>query len=150
MLRLSLQYVSRWWHLGFRDECVPLSITKFDWSVKIKSIQEIEVGKRWVGSVMGWWKPCKHVRASRHACSSVVLSFFHPKEDLALKFPRITVKRELDDAVVFEMSSKFDKNSSNLAVSWLGDLYITPIYPLQFCIVTSQIVHSFRFVEFNA
>ena len=90
------------------------------------------------------------MRASRHACSSVVLSFFHPKEDLALKFPRIIVKRELDDAVVFEMSSKFDKNSSNLAVSWLGDLYITPIYPLQFCIVTSQIVHSFRFVEFNA
>ena len=87
------------------------------------------------------------MRASRHARSSVVLSFFHQKEDLALKSPRIIVKRELDDAVVFEMPSKFDKNSSNLAVSWLGDLYITP---LQFCIVTSQIMHSFTIVEFNA
>ena len=62
-LRLSLQYVSWWWHLGFRVEYVPLGATKFDWSVKIKSVQEVEVGKRWVGSDMVWWKPCKDVRA---------------------------------------------------------------------------------------
>ena len=110
------------WHLWFREECVPLSTTKFDWSVKIKSMQEVEVGRRWVGSDMSWWKPCKDVRASRRAPSTVVLSFFHQEEDLALKSPRIIVKRELDDAVVFKMSSKFDKNSSNSAVLWLGDL----------------------------
>ena len=122
MIRLSLQYVICWWHLGFRDECAPLSSTKFDWSVEIKSIQEVEVGRRWVGSVMSWWKSCKNVRASRRAPSTVVLSFFHQEEDLALKSPRIIVKRELDDAVVFKMSSKFDKKSSNSAVLWLGDL----------------------------
>ena len=121
-MRLSLQYVIWWWHLGFRVECVPLSTTQFDWSVKTKSIQEVEVGRRWVGSDMSWWKPCKDVRASRRAPSTVVLSFFHQEEDLALKSPRIIVKRELDDAVVFKMSSKFDKNSSNSAVLWLGDL----------------------------
>ena len=122
MLRLSLQYVIWWLHLGFRDECVQLSTTKFDWSVKNKSIQEVEVGRRWVGSVMSWWKSCKNVRASRRAPSTVVLSFFHQKEDLALKSPGIIGKRELDDAVVFKMSSTFDKNSSNSAVFWLGDL----------------------------
>ena len=89
--------------LGFRDECVQLSTTKFDWSVKNKSIQEVEVGRRWVGSVMSWWKSCKDVRASRRAPSTVVLSFFHQEEDLALKSPRIIVKRELDDAVVFKI-----------------------------------------------
>ena len=122
MLRLSLQYVNWWWHLGFRDECAPLSTTKFDWSAKIKLIQEVEVGRRWVGSDMGWWKQCKDVKASRRAPSTVVLSFFHQKEDLALKSPRIIMKRELDDAVVFKMSSKLDKTSSNSAVFWPGDL----------------------------
>ena len=82
----------------FRVECVPLSTTKFDWPVKIKSIQDVEVGTRWVGSDMSWWKPCKDVRASRCAPSTVVLSFFHQEEDLALKSPRIIVKRELDNA----------------------------------------------------
>ena len=122
MLRLSLQYVIWWWHLGFRVECVPLSATKFDWSVKIKSVQEVEVGRRWVGSDMSWWKPCEDVRTSRRAPSTVVLSFFHQEEDHALKSHRIIVKRELDDAVVFKMPSKFDKNSSNSAILWLGDL----------------------------
>ena len=119
MLRLSLQYVNWWWHLGFKVECVPLSATEFDWSVKIKSIQEVGAGRRWVDSDIRWLKPCKDVRASS---STVVLSFFHQEEDLALKSPRIIVKRELDDAVVFKMSSKFDKNYSNSAVLWLGDL----------------------------
>ena len=71
---------------------------------------------------MSWWKPCKDVRASRYALSTVVLSFFHQKEDFTLKYPSIMVKRELDDAVVFKMSSIFDKNSVNSAVLWLGDL----------------------------
>ena len=85
-------------------------------------MQEVEVGRTWVGSDMSWWKPCKYVRASRRAPSVVVLSFFHQEEDVALKSPRIIVKRELDDALIFRMSSKFDKNYSNSAVLWLGDL----------------------------
>ena len=120
MLRLSLQYVIWWWHLGFRDECVPSATIKFDWSVKTTSIQNVDVG-RWVGSDMSLWRPCKDVRASRSAPSTVVLPFFD-QEDLALKSPSIIVKRELDDTVVFKMSSKFDKNYSNSAVLWLGDL----------------------------
>ena len=79
-------------------------------------MQEVEVERRSVGSDMSWWKPFKYVRAPRSAPSTVVLSFFHQKEDLALKSPRIIVKRELDDTVVFKMSSKLDKNSSYLAV----------------------------------
>ena len=108
-LGLSLQYVIWWWRLGFTVECVPLLTTKFDWSVKIESIQEVEVAKRWVGSGMSWWKACKDVRASRRAPSSVVLSFFHQEEHLALKSPRIIVKQELDDTVVFKMSSKISQ-----------------------------------------
>ena len=50
--------------------------------------------------------------------SSFVI-FYH-KEDLGLKFPKIIVKREgereLDDAAVLKISSKFDKTSSNSVV----------------------------------
>ena len=62
------------------------------------------------------------MRAFRRAPSIVVLPFFHQKEDLALKSFRIIVRRELDDAVVFKMLSKFDENSLNSVVFWLGDL----------------------------
>ena len=62
------------------------------------------------------------MRASRHAPSTVFLSFFHQEEDLALKSPRILVKGELDDTVVLRMFSKFDKKSSYSVALWLGDL----------------------------
>ena len=78
-------------HLGFRVECVAVSTTKCNWSVKIKSVQEVEVGRRWVGSDMSWWKPCKDVRASRCAPSTVVLSFFHQEEYLALNLFRMGI-----------------------------------------------------------
>ena len=74
-----MQYVIWWWHFGFRDECVPLLTTEFDWSVKIKSVLEVEVGGRWVGPDMSWWKPSKDVRDSRSAPSTVVLSSFSPE-----------------------------------------------------------------------
>ena len=55
--------------MWFRVECIPLSTTKFDSSVKIIPIQEVGVGRRWVGSDISWWKPCKDIRASRRALS---------------------------------------------------------------------------------
>ena len=71
---------------------------------------------------MSWWKPYKDVRASKPAPSTVILLFFHQKEDLTLKSPEITVKRELDNVVVFKLLSKFDKNPTNSVVFSLGDL----------------------------
>ena len=44
----------------------------------------------------------------------------------------------------------FDKNSSNSEVLWLGDLSITSINPIQLFTETSQIMHSLRFLKFNA
>ena len=46
MFRMGLQYVTWWWHLRFRVECVTLSTAKFDWSEKIQSMPEVEVGIR--------------------------------------------------------------------------------------------------------
>ena len=65
------------WFGDVSHECVPLLATKFGWPVKVESIQEVEVGRKWVVSDMSWWKPCENVRASRLAPSTAVLSFFH-------------------------------------------------------------------------
>ena len=62
---------------------MPQLTTKFGWSVKIKSIQELECGGRCVGSDISWWKLCKDVSASK-CVPSVVLSSFHQDEDLVL------------------------------------------------------------------
>ena len=73
-------------------------------------MQEVEVRRRWVCSDMRWSKQFKDVKASRHVPSTVVLSFFLQRKDLVLKSPEIVVKRELDDALVFKIFSKFEKN----------------------------------------
>ena len=117
MLRLNSQYVIRWCHFGFCDDCVALSTAKFDWSVKTKSILEVEVGRRWVGSDMTWWKQCEDVRASRCPPSTRVLSFFHQKEDLALTSPMIIVKRGWCSSIqnILKIWREFFKFSSILA-----------------------------------
>ena len=108
--------------MGFKEGCVPQLTTKFGWSVKIKSIQELEWGSRCVGSDISWWKFSKDVSASKCVPSLFVLSSFHQDEDLALKLPRVMVNKELVEAVLLRSSSKSDRKFSNSVLSWLGDL----------------------------
>ena len=119
---LSLHCVTWWWHLEFKEACVPQLTTIFDWSMKIKSMQELKWGSGCVGSDIRWKKLCKDVRASEWAPSAVVLSLFHQDDDQALKSPRIIVSREFDETVLFKSSSKSDRKFSNSALAWLGDL----------------------------
>ena len=98
--------------LEFKEECVPQLTTKFGWSVKIKSIQELEWGSRCVGSDISWWKLCKDVSASKCVSSIFVLSLFHQDKDLALKSPRIMVNKELVEAVLLRSSSMSDRKFS--------------------------------------
>ena len=49
----------------------------FGWSVKTKSIQELEWVGRYVGSDISWWKFCKDGSASKCVPSAVVISSFH-------------------------------------------------------------------------
>ena len=108
--------------MEIKEACVPQLTTKFGWSMKIRSIQELDWGSRCVGSDISWWKLCKDVNAFKCVPSAVVLSFFHQDNDLTLSSPRIIVNKELDEAVFLRTSSKSDKKFSNLALSWFGDL----------------------------
>ena len=80
--------------------------------MKIKSIQELELGTMFVGSDINSSKLCNDVRASKCVPSVVVLSSFHQDEDLALKLPKIIVNKELDEVVLLKSSSKSDSNVS--------------------------------------
>ena len=109
--------------MEFKEACVPQLTTKFGWSVKSKSTQELDWGSRCVSSDISWWKLYKEVRASTCVPSAVVLfCFFHQHDDLALNSPRIRVNKELDEAVLPKSSSKSYGKFSNLTLSWLGDL----------------------------
>ena len=88
--------------MEFKKECVLQSTAKFGWSVKIKSIQELEWGSRCVGSGL-WYKLMK----------VVVLSSFHQDEDVALKSSKVMVNKELVEPVVLRRSSKSDRKFSN-------------------------------------
>ena len=59
--------------------------TEFGWSVKIKSIQELEWDSRCVDSDISWWTLCKDVWSFKCVLSAVVLSPFYENEDLTLK-----------------------------------------------------------------
>ena len=89
-----------------KEECVPQLTTKFGWSVKIESIQELEWGSRYVSSDISWWKLCKDVSASKCVTFVVVLSSFYQDKDLALKSPKIVVNKELVEAVLLRNLSK--------------------------------------------
>ena len=57
------------------------------------------------------------VSASKCVLSAVVLSSFHQDEDLALKSPRIKIKRELVETVLLRRSSKSDRKFPNSILS---------------------------------
>ena len=61
----------------------------------------------------------------------------HQTEDLAFNPTKIIMKKPLLGVVLFKILSKFEIKFSN-SKSWLGDLYMTPIWPLLFCVMTSQ------------
>ena len=52
-----LEWIIFWWQLGCSEGWVPLSIIRLGWSVKIKSIQEEEFFKIYIGSDNNCLKP---------------------------------------------------------------------------------------------
>ena len=96
--------------MEFKEKCLPQLTTKFGWSMKIKSIQELEWGSTCMGSDITWWKLSKDVNSSKCVTSVVVLYSFHQDEDLALKSPRIMINKELVEAILLKSSSELDRN----------------------------------------
>ena len=89
-LRFNLENVIWWRQFSFKEGWVPQSIIYLGWSVKIKSIQDVDWGNIWVASEINCLKPCVVVKGSFRVPLMLVMFFDHHVDDLALKSPRIT------------------------------------------------------------
>ena len=125
------------------------SITILGWDVNNKSIQVLEFSKMCVGSVIICDKPNFEVRSWIWEPLKLVLSILHHCLDFALKSPIITVRNglQLDNELRFSYS--FDLNIWNLSCVWVGDLYRWIKQQILFAMLTSKLMHSFRFQIFN-
>ena len=55
----------------------PELTTRLGWSVKIRSMQDEELGNMWVRSFTNYWKPYDEVKASSCIPSGVLVSEAH-------------------------------------------------------------------------
>ena len=107
-------------HLILLLDLVVWSPCNIKWN--IKSIQEEELFKIWVGSFMISLKPKLAVKMSIFDPSIVVVSSAYDEFDFALKSPRRTIIYRFLSPIWSILNSKFSKNFSNSSLFWLGDL----------------------------
>ena len=84
-------------------------------------MQDNEFGNKWVGSDISCGSSCTVVNESMSVPSGDVMSSGHHDLDLALISPNIMVKDGCSCLTKLRYFSRFDKNSSNSVVVWLGD-----------------------------
>ena len=66
-----------WWQLAWSEESASGLTTRLGWSVKMRSMQDEELGNRWVGSFTNCCKPYDEVRASSCIPSGVFVLEAH-------------------------------------------------------------------------
>ena len=93
MDKSNLANTNWWWQYGWREGWTPESITRFDWEVNIRSIQDEDESSKWVGSLINWYSPWLHVKVSSLDPSYDVLPFLNHVWLLALKSPTATSKK---------------------------------------------------------
>ena len=76
-------------------------------------MQENNVSKVCVGSLIIWCKPFCEVNVSIFAPSELVLSLIHQLHDFALKSPNATTKNELKVVALSKFNSRFFINELN-------------------------------------
>ena len=96
-----------------------------------------------MGSNISWWKLLKYLRASKCVSCAVVLSLLHQDENVALQIPRVSVNKELDEAVPLKNSLKSNRKFSNLAGLGEQHQYILYNFARNFAIDTFTNVDSF-------
>ena len=90
-----------------------------------------------MGSNISWQKLLKHLRASKCVSCAIVLSLLHQDENVAFQIPRVSVKKELDEAVPFKNSLKSNRMFSNSV--GLGEQHQYIFYNFA---RDSQLIHS--------
>ena len=125
------------------------SITILGWDVNNKSIQILEFFRMWVGSVIICDKANFEVTSWSWEPSKLALSISHHCLDFASKSQITIVRNGLQLDNESRLSSKFDLNIWNSSCVWLGDLYRRIKRQILLAMLTSKLMHSFRFEVFS-
>ena len=112
-LRLNFTYVIWLWQFAWREGWTPDSIIRFGCDVNIKSMQEEELFKIWVGSFMIWLKPKLAVKMSIFYPSIFVMLLAYHQFDFALKSPRTTTIYSFFNQPGSILNSKLSENFLN-------------------------------------
>ena len=118
-----MQYVIWYWQLQCKNWGTPLSTLQVDPWILSQRKKKIVALDEWVLT----WVDQTHVKRFEFCAFIRVLSLVHQAEDLALKSSKIIVNKTLLVVVSLKIVSKFDRIFWNSTVSWLGDLYTTPV-----------------------
>ena len=86
---------------------MPQSITNLGCDVKNKSMQEDDVSKICVGSLIIWCKPLCDINVPIFAPSKLVLSVMHQLRNFLLKSPNITTKNGSKLVALSKFNSRF-------------------------------------------
>ena len=133
--------------MGWRQEWVPLSTTKFGWFVKIKSVNDEELESMWVDSRISCSRPCIEVTEWICTPSLLDISYLQQFDDRTLKSLIImeTVSFWLD--IAFIKTSKWLRNFSGSPLDWLGERYKVAIKRFLFLWFNSKSKHSSKLLE---
>ena len=141
-MKVTFAKTNWWWHLGNSEGRTLESVTKFVSVVKIKSMQDAELGRMWVGPSMTWFKLyCAASSASSVPCK-LVESPFHHSEFLALKSPIYIAIVGEQSLILMIVSSHLCLNKENCLILWLGERYRTVIKKRLKPLWISQTRHS--------
>ena len=87
VVKLTFARINWWWHLGSCEGRTPEPVTKFVSVVKIKSVQDAELGGIWVGPSMTWFKLYCAASSTSSVPCILAESPFHHSAFLVLKSP---------------------------------------------------------------
>ena len=125
VVKLTFAKISWWLHLGNSEGRTPESQTKFISVVKIKSIQDAELGRMWLGPSMIWFKLYCAASSARSVPCRLLESPFHHSEFLALKSPIYIAIVGEQSLILMIVSSHCCLNKENCSLLWLEKRYKT-------------------------
>ena len=124
-MKLTFAKINWWWHLGNSEGRTPESVTKFVSVVKIKSIQDAELGRMWVGPSMIWFKLYCAASSASSVLFRLVEPPFHHSKFLTLKSPLYIAIVGEHWLILMTVYSKLFLNIENCVILWLGERYRT-------------------------
>ena len=120
-MKLTFAKINWWWHLEHSEGRTPESATKFVLVVKIKSIQDAELRRMWVGQSIIWFKLCCAASSASSVPYRLVESPFHHSQFLTLKSPMYIAIVGGQSLILMIVSSHRCLSKENCSLLWLGE-----------------------------